>query len=218
MLAETKFRGIFVDYESTQNPYFKLIVDEALAKLSEKRVGRRLLRKISRTNPPGDEAYKVAIYSATGARGPGQAEFIDLRFDHTMTLKSGCSAADDAWAGLEKRGGVGSVAGAINRTNAENGTGSRVRLRYNDKDIYVAKVGGKNIMIPAFVPLAHELIHALHSLEGTLIERSKKVSVDGKQVVAEEARTTGIGKYSGEEISENAIRGEWGFPNRKSYP
>src|SRR5262249_16151497 len=155
---------IYVDYDESKNPYFMLIVEEALAQIAKKPIGKKLLDAIKATNPPGQEPYLVAIYSAAGTRGPGEAEFVDVRFTSTrdaMGMKPGGAMAG-AWQGMEKKGGVGSVAAAANRTAAETGKGSRYRLRYNDKDLYVAQKNGKNIQLPAFIPLAHELIHALH--------------------------------------------------------
>ena len=216
MLVKTKHPTIYVDYDETKNPFFEKIVSEALDAIAKHPVGKQLLKEISLVKPPGAEAYNVAVYSATGAGGLGRADMNDARFDKMGQLKPGCAA--DKWMGLTVGGGVGSVAGALNRPNAENKIGSRVRVRYNDKDLYLAKEGDKQILIPAFIPLAHELIHALHALNGNLIPRNQKTLVGKDQIVAEEARTTGLGNYAAEKITENAIRAEWKFPLRKTYP
>jgi len=51
-----------------------------------------------------------------------------------------------------------------------------------------------------------------------MLPRNQKSTVGSQQIVAEEARTTGLGQYATEAISENAIRKEWKFPLRTSYP
>ncbi|MDB5309168.1 MAG: hypothetical protein JWO38_3370 [Gemmataceae bacterium] len=61
--------------------------------------------------------------------------------------------------------------------------------------------------VPSFVALAHELIHALHWLDGTY------VSNEGD----EEARTVGLGAHSHEPVCENAIRREHKLPIRTTY-
>jgi len=219
MLVKTKFDGIGIDYDSAKNPFFEVVVNEALGKLAEKPLGKKLLAKIGAATPPGAAAHNVTIYSASGARGDGEAEFIDHRYVATrtdMTLKAGCS--DDGAFKLEKKGGVGSVAGPIDVLGAENGTGSKVRLRYNDKDLYVQSVGDKNVMIPAFIVLGHELIHAYHALMGVKKPRNQTIAVGTATIVAEEAWTTGLGSLADGEFSENKLRKEWGFPPRDSYP
>jgi hypothetical protein len=219
MLVKSKFDGIGIDYDQSKNPWFEVVVNEALGKLAEKPLGKRLLEKIGAASPPGTAAYNVAIYSAAGARGEGEAEFIDHRYisDRTsMTLKEGCE--NDDTLKLDKKGGVGSVASPSNVMDAENGKGTKVRLRFNDKDIYVQKADGKNVMIPAFIVLGHELIHAYHSLKGIKKPRNQEVTIDGKKIVAEEAWTTGLGDLANGDFSENKLRKEWGFPPRDSYP
>jgi len=66
---------------------------------------------------------------------------------------------------------------------------------------------------PAFVALAHELVHALHTLSGDRIKNDN----DDKETMIEEARTVGAGKYANTRISENAIRRENNVPLRLFY-
>ena len=57
-----------------------------------------------------------------------------------------------------------------------------------------------------FIVLAHELIHALHFLQG--------IQIDGQD---EERWTTGIGIYERNPMSENAFRSQFGLPLRVNY-
>jgi hypothetical protein len=63
---------------------------------------------------------------------------------------------------------------------------------------------------PAFVSLAHELVHALHSLSGDWIWHDDHA----KAKMIDEARAVGAGKYARTRISENAIRREHGLALR----
>jgi hypothetical protein len=69
------------------------------------------------------------------------------------------------------------------------------------------------VPMPAFVALAHELVHALHTLSGDKIGNDDS----DKETMIEEARTVGAGKYAQTRISENAIRAENGYARRQYY-
>ena len=56
-------------------------------------------------------------------------------------------------------------------------------------------------------------VHALHMLGGDKIEHADAE----KELMIEEARTVGAGKYINTRISENAIRREHGVPVRMLY-
>ncbi len=91
--------------------------------------------------------------------------------------------------------------------NASNGTGTRSALFYNPK--MTSTPDGDR---PPFVGLGHEATHAMHNAEGTSTLTSGQA---GKK--ADEYRTTGIGRFEGESLSENGIRSEHGLPRRDTY-
>ena len=71
-----------------------------------------------------------------------------------------------------------------------------------------------------FVNLAHELIHALHTMNGTALNRDSvptDVFYRGSGTRREEERAVGIGRFEREAISENKIRQEHGLRIRRSY-
>ena len=72
---------------------------------------------------------------------------------------------------------------------------------------------------PAFIALAHELVHASHYLQGSCYRGiGDDLKPDGDSgIMEEEMRTVGFGKYANESPSENAIRVEHGLPRRDSY-
>lgn len=71
-----------------------------------------------------------------------------------------------------------------------------------------------------FVSLAHELIHALHTMNGTALNRdsiASDVFYRGSGTRREEERAVGLGRFEREAISENKIRQEHGLRIRRSY-
>jgi len=72
----------------------------------------------------------------------------------------------------------------------------------------------------SFINLAHELIHALHSMNGTGLHRDstpRDVFFKDTGMRKEEERAIGLGHFSMEAITENKIRSENGLPIRKSF-
>lgn len=103
-----------------------------------------------------------------------------------------------------------SVPGSIVRLPGV-GTGSLVLYGH---DMVASYSRILKIMTPPFVALAHELVHALHSLSGDFI-KAYSWTTDGALI--EEARTVGIGPYKGQTISENRVRKEHNLPLRTYY-
>ena len=72
---------------------------------------------------------------------------------------------------------------------------------------------------PAFVALAHEIVHASHYLHGACYRGiGDDLKPDGDSgIMEEEMRTVGFGKYATESPSENAIRVEHHLTRRDTY-
>jgi hypothetical protein len=73
------------------------------------------------------------------------------------------------------------------------------------------------IQTPPYIALAHELIHALHSLSGDLRLQYGGGFAANSGLLHEEARTVGLGIYANTRISENAFRRRDGLPLRTYY-
>ncbi|MGY2180996.1 XopG/HopH/AvrPtoH family type III secretion system effector [Pseudomonas agarici] len=69
----------------------------------------------------------------------------------------------------------------------------------------------------AFVSLAHEIVHGYRIMKGTFTGGQTNRYSPGTPAAAEEARAVGIGKYSGESLSENGVRQEHNLPLRAYY-
>ncbi len=66
--------------------------------------------------------------------------------------------------------------------------------------------------------LGHELIHALHALQGRSLTRVPWVEPNGNATTYEERVTSGLGGIADPDgITENALRAEQGLPLRTSY-
>lgn len=91
----------------------------------------------------------------------------------------------------------------VSELDACNGTGSASYIEFNP-NIWVVPGQGPR---PPYIALAHEMIHALHNALGTAIQ----------EVAEEENMTVGIGKFTSEEICENAIRSEHNVVRRDKY-
>ena len=95
----------------------------------------------------------------------------------------------------------------INKFDAENGAGSDSRIIF-DPDAE-SKYGQR----PAYIGLAHELIHASHNADGT----AYYTDIDGDGAPYEEERNIGLKYNEGDEPTENNIRKEHGLPVRPQY-
>ncbi|MDD2659024.1 MAG: M91 family zinc metallopeptidase [Methylococcales bacterium] len=96
------------------------------------------------------------------------------------------------------------------------GSGSIANYDPNAEAEYTRMVG---IYTPEFVALAHELIHSLHHMSGGLRMGAGSTIKEQFQAMYlhEEAHTVGLGPYAKTRICENAIRKEWGHPQRTFY-
>jgi len=70
---------------------------------------------------------------------------------------------------------------------------------------------------PGFVALAHELFHSLHHLSGDTNTNARFTDGPDSWDLHEEARTIGLGIYTGMRMCENALRREVGLPERTYY-
>jgi hypothetical protein len=175
----TGYPFIVVSTDSAQNPTFHLTVKEALDKINSKPVGKKLLKAISKSNVSTSTArtFKVKIVRPT-------------------------VTGDISKPGAEG----GSRAVAFNELAAEGGGGCASACYWNPNIYSVPAPSGAGVR-PAFIGLAHELIHCMHNAEGT----KKHAYMD------EENFTVGLESYANEAICENTVRKEHGLSARLSY-
>lgn len=179
----TQIPGIVVKVATKDHPFFFSLVREALGRIYSRPVGRALLDDIQRRAAPNPTlGYKVAILLPHGeirAAAPGSAP------DFTPGSKA-VRAREDHAVWLERRA---------------RGSGSATAIFWNP-NVITTPDGSR----PAFIGLAHELIHAQRNLLGI-------ASADWAR---EEEQTVGLNNTGGD-VTENAIRAEHGIPRRVSY-
>ncbi|HEV2492958.1 MAG TPA: M91 family zinc metallopeptidase [Terriglobia bacterium] len=196
--------GIFIRYEPTQNPYFAVIVIEALKNIKTTATGTKLLKKISAAAP-----------SSVPADFPGGCKVLILPTTERIFIPQGFRRAfgelvanpgDKSKRPFNPTKLSGSCAYASDVKSAQvaagKGGGSGSTLEFNN----TVTMTSRGETAHPFIVLAHELIHAYHALYGTR-----------KDGPAEELWTTGIQGYEDEEITENKIRKEAGIPERAEY-
>lgn len=97
------------------------------------------------------------------------------------------------------------------------GKGSSVVVKYNPALNYSIIL---KLNTPAYIALAHELVHAYHFMSGNMdgsdTWHDPLINMNRMQII-EEAKTVGAGSYENTRISENAIRREHRLPLRKYY-
>ena len=119
---------------------------------------------------------------------------------------------------------------AINVNNATNGTGSDAKVNYSSTqkvDVTTSNAAGRQPtkqMTSSHICIAHELIHSLHSIDGTLSKEPKEnylyffqgmpIKVDA---TPEELRTVGLLYVFPGDITENDIRREQQLGYRLNY-
>lgn len=167
-------------------------------------------------DPPGSPTFVLTCREALGliAGQPLGQQMLDEICQNAPAFASwgGCVVIKRPnSAGTIGRPGEegGSKCAPVSELNAKNGQGSASAVYWNPNIWYVPGRGSR----PAFIGLAHELVHAWHNAHGT-----KRGNYD-----EEEMFTVGLGQYMvpdpvvGNNITENAIRLEHNVPIRHEY-
>ena len=230
-MSQQNFLGKSKELGLREGEAFNRATKAALAKINTRPIGRELLNLISkRTLGIGtkiSEEKKVTIYYGTGTYVPGNVDPVFALHENTFA-KADTGLRDRKQLRSDNAMSVGVFQGSGKAEHVKpSGRGTSANISYNpfinatgvhsrwvwdmstDGNPVVSKSMGKKLQvtIPAFIALAHELIHAFHFLTG-----------DASPVrLQEEARTVGIGRFKNARISENAIRGEHGLMKRTFY-
>jgi hypothetical protein len=212
----TGYPGLAIHYDSGKNPFFEVVVTGSLSTLRKYDTGKAIFAAIAGVNPTvkgsGVNGFaagaKVTIHPLVK-----KVDFMMKGYQHsTNTSSEGLNQFNtiqnailrERWKTEERiRGGDGNSHVALSYEAAENGSGTVAKVYFTNA---IRKMQS-GLVSPPFVALAHELIHAIHSLKG------EKEAV----IANEEARTVGLGQYANERISENALRAEAGLALRTVY-
>ena len=177
---QTGFEGIIIRLRSpNESVHFPQLVKDALAAINSKPVGKQLLSGIVALKNKQKFGYTVCI------------------------MRPGGLAVVDKNDGKGPQWSSGSVAKRSHEGDACNGNGTVTAVTWN-ANIIETPDGSR----PAFVALAHELIHALYNLKGEAYSDASD----------EEYRTVGLPPVANDRaITENKIRAEHKVPLRAAY-
>jgi len=182
--VDTPYPFIKVFNDGVLNPTFPLTVIEALGQINSKPVGAKLLKAIADSKvKAGADGWKVRI----------------SRSNATIHVVIGQPGQE---GGSKAAGADESKAKIVDEGTAKSGAGTRAYCVWNP-NIFNTPNGAR----PAFIGLAHELIHCYHMVTGTM-----KHGYDD-----EEKFTVGLDPHAAQEITENAIRREHTVPMRTQY-
>jgi hypothetical protein len=208
-----EFPAFYVEYDQHEVPFFKATLLEYLRKINGVAEGRTLLAKIAQATPavrndfpPGVNVKCVPqrmYYTAFGvntllSRGADNSVVsITARpiLELDVDVNRGGVCRFKNWSTGSQNVGRDPVAGG-------GGGGCVCLMRFANGQA-ITKFGET---APAFIVLAHELIHSWHHLYG--------IAKDGR---AEEEWTTGIGEYTNSPMTENAFRRAFRLSPRERY-
>lgn len=198
------FPGFAVEYDENDNPFFKAIVIENLRKIKSVPLGVQLLKQIADAKPRSRSDFEAGINVIVR---PHQRQLVQA--GHKMTYSAGSAVKDTMVKSSAKTHNPDNcpfykVGGsqAVAEDAGETGAGGSVSVMNFTNAPGTTSKG--ETMYP-FITLAHELIHCMHHVTGT------------RKDEGEEEWTTGVGRFTGEPMSENAFRDAFNLPARKSY-
>lgn len=185
----TQWNGVIVRTKPGDSKAFAAQVDKALDMIASRPEGRRLLEDIAQpdSGPPQQFGYKVCIQPAASTKTTG---LLSRKRDYTGTNVT--LATSDVRASTPGQGAASAI-----RWNPDQET----------------TPDGKR---PAWVGLAHELIHAQRNLNG----QSKLTSASangGSPKALDEKEVVGLDGHGGNGVTENKIRREHGIDPRTKY-
>ena len=215
MARESGFKGIFIDANG-QRGFNGLLYSGNAYMLQKHTFYNNCVRDLHLINgtPTGADLLKLIgqRYDGIGTKASGAERAVTIYFrPSTKSPGASTGAAGNIKSKLRVTRAIGG------RAFGFAGAGSKVSINWhNDHDSGQIYTGLCGVPSPTWIVLAHELIHAWHTLSGT--NYSETITVQGKGDVArEEMFTTGLGAYANTRISENAIRREAGLRERTHY-
>lgn len=208
----TSFAGIRAEIRTDTPGHFFSAVEADLLRIASGHIGYDLLEIIDK------RSRGIGIRYAQGT------EYPHVTVCYTSTFTETSARTESTWADYTERKGQFGTYGR--RGFRKSGGGHFMWVGYcpnplgtTQSDAMYSQVQG--IQTPAFVVLAHELIHAWHGISGTMETREKQTITTSNggtyELAREEAYTVGLGTYANTRISENAIRAEHRLPRRTHY-
>jgi hypothetical protein len=195
---------VTIEYDLEQAPGFAGKVEDALRKLMNAPIGRRLVREVDERSRKGKGI--TIRYSAQVRTVP--------RLTRKQSQKHvGVPEGDDAKAmELSTKKGFG-----------RKGEGTAAVVNWNPDlgwkvDVRDSVPFSSGDASAAWLALANELLHARAMQKGTVIGHQGERYDEGLSAGKEEQRIVGVGDFLFKPFTENSIRAEQGEPFRSSKP
>lgn len=216
---QSQFDGISIEHIEHETPFFAAGVNEALALIASKPLGRALLDLVKMASPQGG-TWGATVPPGTKVLIKPQANrrFMESGFKPDwlpgavagptgIVPKDGMSATANPSHNVPARPFTYLGEGSCNKGNdtscSSDKRGTLCELYFDSAQMLTSKGDATT----PFIVLAHELIHSYHNLYGI-------VKGDGAE---EEKCTTGLSPYQNDEFTENAFRKAFGMALRAAY-
>jgi RHS repeat-associated protein len=221
--------NLHVYHYAGNNPVKYIDPDGRILKISGGiKYTREVMNYLRKIDPNVKINWITKTVTTKGSNTPGSKLISSLQSNkHTVTIKNGISPRADTKS-FDDVATIGTDATVDFSTSSQKG---EYYLKNKIGIIY------KNSSTPLEVVLGHELIHTLHDAEGTRDNSGDDYTYNiegifdwqyqsGSETITrnrgtgfprEEAKTVGLGEYSNDEITENALRKQWGYDERATY-
>lgn len=203
--ASASSSGVYVDSDSSDS--FKLNTDQALNRLSKIPTGRATIRQIDSLHTMYPEKRVVITPSQKPNSATVATWHAPKSIQPNFTYRETVVARPTGDPFMPWVAGRGADSAVIIFNDQQGHDYSRDPHRGKPDSAY------------SFVTLGHELIHASHVLHGNQynVPLGNPACDSDNPAAEEELRTTGVGPWRDEPLSENAMRRELGLPERASY-
>jgi len=214
-IASDTFRGnawVPDDFENT--------VKDCLKSIEAKPLGKRLLTEISAKCQGASNKRVIIEFTNTNAMAvpmddPNNLARLEIQLPANMGGQDDLVRKLIANADITVTGFTAAPPGST-RKDIVAGNGASAVVTFNP-----AATGSDGR--PAYIALAHELVHAHHYVHGSCYRGLGNGMYDlldanaNTGMMEEEMRTVGFGRYANDELCENSIRHENGVARRTSY-
>lgn len=186
----TKFSGIQIQYDPSQDPYFELNITQSLDILGKSGTMQKIFKRIADANPGDRPGGGFPANCNVLITPPLSRKYVGAPGKMQPSMQAKCQAEPQ---GLKR---------CSEMIGAQRSIGSPAYLRFTNREFRTKD--GESLRMET--TLAHELIHCMHYLYG-----------EARPDKTEEYYTTGLYMYAGEELTENRVRDDLNYARRTKY-
>ena len=190
LIKPTKFAGIQIEYDPSQDPYFELNITQSFEILARSATMQKVFKRIAEAVPghrPGGGFPKDCNVLITP---PLSRKYVGAPGAMQPSMQAKCQAEPQGMKHYSEMIGE------------QKSVGCPAYLRFTNREFRTKE--GESLRMETTI--AHELIHCMHYLYG-----------EAKPDKTEEYYTTGLYMYAEEELTENRVRDDLKYPRRTKY-